>query len=187
VSALAAILAVISGLFRSLSPRVIALILAVVTAVAWAHHRERAADMTGYSRGHAEWVALDAEMKLRALAATEVARTEEQRRAAAQKEVEDAHEAEMRRARADAAIADSAAGRLRERVASLVASSNSAGTSNSPAIRVGPPAKSAAGVCADVLVRLLERGQLLARVADERGAAGTACEQSYDSLKGPTE
>jgi hypothetical protein len=165
------------------------LVLVVAGTVALRIHHygdEREAD--GYSKGHAEWVALDAEMKARALAATTAARAEEERRTAAQKEIEDAHAAQLAQAASDAASASAAADGLRNRLTALVAASRRGiGTSNTPAIRVGPPTKDAAGVCADVLVRLLERGQLLARVADERGAAGTACEQSYDSLKGPTE
>ncbi len=53
----------------------------------------------------------------------------------------------------------------------------------------GPAAASSSAAAADaalVLARLLERADArasdLARLADQRGAAGRACEQSYDSL-----
>jgi hypothetical protein len=39
-------------------------------------------------------------------------------------------------------------------------------------------------VRADLLGRVGEAAQLYARVADERGIAGLACEKSYDALKG---
>jgi len=46
----------------------------------------------------------------------------------------------------------------------------------------GPPAGDAGVVFADVLARLERRGGELARLAGERGAAGSFCERERDSL-----
>jgi hypothetical protein len=171
------------GFFKIVPPWGFALSLAIGVLGLWAHHRERAADMAGYSRGHAEYTALQAEMARRALVAEEAARAEEARRAAAQQEIEDAHDHAMQAARADAAIADAAAGRLRQRVANLITAARSGGAAGNPApVGQSPAADDADVVLADVLGRCVAAARQLAAIADERGAAGSACERSYDAL-----
>lgn len=110
-------------------------------------------------------------------------RAEEARRAKERQEALDAKEALLASLRADLALRDAAAGRLQERVAALVAAAREAAR-NPTAAPAGPPAEDATGVLADVLGRCVARVQLLATVADERGAAGATCERVYDSLNG---
>lgn len=111
--------------------------------------------------------------------ASDRARTEEQRRIAAQTEIANAAKQEAEQARADARAADAVAGQLRQRVAELVAASragNPAAASGSEA--AGDPL----GVLADVLSRADRRAGILAEYADTARIAGQACERSYDSL-----
>jgi hypothetical protein len=109
------------------------------------------------------------------------ARAEEQRRAAAQKEITDEYERRIQASRADAAVADAAAGRLQQRVAALVAAARQA-ASHPGVVVPSAPADDPTGMFADVLGRCVARVRVLAAVADERGAAGTACEREYDAL-----
>lgn len=93
-------------------------------------------------------------------------------------------------ARRTAAAADSAriAGDgLRHRAAQLAASSAATCPTpeDSPATPGSPPASHPAAVLAHVLGRLEEAGRQLAEIADARGAAGQACQQSYQSLLTP--
>ena len=140
-----------------------------------------------YKDGQAEvqgrWTAAELKRAEAARKAEEANRAEEQRRVAAQKEIEDAHQAQLAQAAADAASATAAADGLRNRIGALVAASRRGPAAGNPTpTGVSAPAPDATGVCADVLVRLLTRGQLLASVADQRGAAGAACVQSYEAL-----
>jgi hypothetical protein len=101
------------------------------------------------------------------------------RRLTAQQEAANAAAQQARRARADAAAADAAAGSLREHVARLAA--RAAG--NDPAAAAGgQTAADAAGMLAELQRRADERAGILARIADERGIAGAACERAYDAL-----
>jgi len=109
------------------------------------------------------------------------ARTEEQRRVAAHKEITDALEAQLTQVRADAVIAAAASGRLQQRVAALVAAARQ-GAGNTPSAQGGAPADDAAGVLANLQRLADERAGILARIADERGAAGRACELAYEAL-----
>jgi hypothetical protein len=128
---------------------------------AWAADRERAAE-----------TARKAEVD---------ARTEEQRRVKAQQEINDVYQKQVAKARADAVVADAAAGRLQRRVAELLAAAR--GTSGDPApLAPGTPASDPAGVLADMFRRADDRAGVLARIADERGASGLACERAYDAL-----
>lgn len=110
--------------------------------------------------------------------ATEAARAEEQRRTAAQSEVNDetqrlaAHDADAR------VLAAGAARGLSDRTAALLA-----GVPSCPATGlVGPPAPSAADLLADVQRGLLEAGGQLAAEADKRRTPGLGAERKYDSL-----
>ena len=117
-----------------------------------------------------------------AASAAAAARAEEQRRVAAQKEIEDAHQAEVQRLRADAAIADAAAGRLRQRVADLIAAARRDASGDPAAGPVVPATADAGMVLADVLGRCVARVRQLAELADQRGAAGISCQRQYDAL-----
>lgn len=110
-------------------------------------------------------------------------RAREQQWASAQKEIVDATERKLTQARADAVIADAASGRLQQRVAALVAEARRAATNPGPA-GASPPAGDPIQLLADLQRRADEAAGILARIADERGAAGAACERAYDALTG---
>lgn len=101
------------------------------------------------------------------------------RRLTAQQEAADVASRQARRARADAAAADAAAGSLREHVARLAAR---AAGDDPAAAAGGQTAADAAGMLAELQRRADERAGILARIADERGIAGAACERAYDAL-----
>jgi hypothetical protein len=151
-------------------------------AVAWQHHREKAAEAVGYARGHAEFTHLLAEDTAKSLASERQQREIEQRRAAAQKEIDDAGERTLAKARADALLAGTDAARLRQRIAALIAAGRGQASHDPAPPQVGPPTDDPTAVLADVLGRCVSRVQLLAAVADERGTAGATCERAYDSL-----
>lgn len=98
-----------------------------------------------------------------------------------QKRVADEAERQLAQARADAAIADAAAGRLSRRVAALVAAAREA-ASHPPAAGASAPAEDPIGMLAELQRRADEAAGVFARIADERGAAGSACERAYDAL-----
>ncbi|UEP49791.1 DUF2514 domain-containing protein [Burkholderia ambifaria] len=109
--------------------------------------------------------------------AAEAARTEEQRRTAAQREI--ATDANQQRivALADAFAARAAAGSLQQRIDQLVAAARN------PAAAAGSPsAADALDLLADVLGRTDETAGELARIADERGIAGEQCARDYTAL-----
>lgn len=112
--------------------------------------------------------------------AVERARTEEQRRTAAQTEIANAATKDLDRARGDARAAGDAADRLRARVAELLASSRAGKDSAAPGS--GPAAGDPLGVLADVLERADRRAGILAEYADAARISGLACERAYDSL-----
>jgi len=121
-----------------------------------------------------------------AASASEAARAEEQRRAAATQEAAHAAEKQVTQARADADAAADALRRGLQRAAAAAATAGAvqAGLS-AAAAQPGTPAASADLVPADLLGRCGERVRQLALVADERGAAGSACQQSFDALRTP--
>lgn len=130
----------------------------------------------------ARWDADRAQAAAAALKQTTEYRAEEERRIAVQKkESIDEAERKITEARADAAGADAAAERLRSRIAALVAAARQAARNPAPA-GASTPAGDPIGVLADVLSRSDARSGLLARVADERGIAGTACVAAYEAL-----
>lgn len=121
------------------------------------------ADRNGYQRAKAEWEAADE--RQRAVDAGYRARLEADYR----ETVDDAKEL-LARVRTDAAAADRAAVRLRDAYAGAIAR-------GCPAIAEGGEAAAdAARVFADVQRSLEARARALGRIADERGAAGAACE-----------
>lgn len=163
------------------------LALAVLAAWAYLGHIERTAhkagDTAGYARGHAEYLELLARVAESARLAEAAERLKETRRTAAVQEAIDAKDLELQRLRADRAIADAAAGRLQQRVTALIAAARSSSAGGHPqAAASGPPAEDALGMLADVHSRCVARVRLLADLADQRGAAGAACERIHDAM-----
>ena len=120
----------------------------------------------------------------RALAGEKLARAADQlaaqaetlRRVAAQQGVIHEAEKKTRAARADVVLADAATVRLRSRIAALGASVSAAPASS------GAAAADPFNLLADVQRRIDEAAGQFAQIADDRGNAGTACQQSYDAL-----
>ena len=98
-----------------------------------------------------------------------------------QQEKIDAAEKTITQIRADSVIADAAAGRLLQRYSALVARAREAARDPAPG-QAGPSAPDPYGMLADVFESCVRRVRRLAAIADERGAAGQLCEQSYDAL-----
>lgn len=82
-------------------------------------------------------------------------------------------------AAADAGTADAATARVLDRAGELAAR---AASCDSSATGDREAALSAVRVLADLLRRADERAGILARIADARGIAGEACQQSYEVL-----
>lgn len=121
----------------------------------------------------AERKAVDAESQRLAERAQ---RTEEQRRTAAvAKEVQDAQPAIQAEARDAAALPDS---RLQQPATQYIRRA----CANPAPAAASAPASDPIMVFADVLGRIEQRSEDLARLAGERGTAGALCERSYDSL-----
>lgn len=115
-------------------------------------------------------------------AAINAARTEEQRRTAAQTEIANVATRESETARADARAASALADQLRARVAEL-ARRPSAGAGDPAAAGGGETAGDPLGVLANVLSRADRRAGVLAEYADAARVAGRACERAYGALK----
>jgi len=121
----------------------------------------------------AEKRAADAEV---ARIAERAQRTEEQRRTAAvNQEVTNAQPIIQAEARDAAALPYS---RLQQPVIRYIRRA----CPNPPAAPTSPPASDPLVVFADVLGRIEQRSEDLARLAGERGTAGALCERSYDTL-----
>lgn len=131
-----------------------------------------------YFKGHTDGVrTTNIAAQKRQLAAVSAARTEEQRRTAAQSE--NAKNANQQRtaALADAFAARAAAGSLQQRVDQLVAAARHSATS------AGSPATGdTLGLLVDVLGRADQRAGELAEYADRARIAGQQCERDYDAL-----
>lgn len=108
-------------------------------------------------------------------------RAHEKQWATAQQEIVDATERKLTQARADATLADAASGRLQQRVATLVATARAA-AANPGAAGASPPAGDAVGMLAELQRWADEAAGIYARIADDRGVAGNACERAYDAL-----
>ncbi|MDN8078268.1 DUF2514 family protein [Burkholderia multivorans] len=132
----------------------------------------------GYFKGHADGVRMTAAAAQKAqLDAVAAARTEEQRRTAAQSEIANDANQQRTAALADAFAARAAAGSLQQRVDQLVAAARH------PAAAAGSPAAGdALDLLADVLGRADQRAGELAEYADRARIAGQQCERDYDAL-----
>ncbi|SCU95507.1 conserved exported hypothetical protein [Cupriavidus necator] len=113
-------------------------------------------------------------------AASEAARTEEQRRTAEQRGIANAAAKERDQALADARTAGAVAEQLRVRAAKLAAAARAA--SNTAAASGGASAGDPLDVLANVLSRADQRAGILVEYADAARIAGQACERAYDSL-----
>lgn len=111
-------------------------------------------------------------------------RAQESQWADSQRKAIDEAEHKAAEARADALLADAARGRMQQRVADLVAAARRA-AAHPAAPGASAPAEDAVGMLAELQRRADERAGVLARVADERGAAGALCERAYDALMSP--
>lgn len=131
-----------------------------------------------YFKGHADGVRTTAAAAQKAqIAAVAAARTEEQRRTAAQSEIAKDANQQRTAALADAFAARAAAGSLQQRVDQLVAAArHPAATAGSPA--AGDPLD----LLADVLSRADQRAGELAEALDASRIAGQQCERDYDAL-----
>lgn len=107
---------------------------------------------------------------------------ENQRRQAATEKADAEAQEQLAAARIDAHRAGSALERLQQRLAAAEQRSRDAG--NAITAQLSQAAEDAARVRADVFGRVGEAAQLYAGVADDRGIAGTACEKSYEAVKG---
>lgn len=107
---------------------------------------------------------------------------ENQRRQAATEKADAEAQEQVAAARTDADRAGSALERLQQRLAAAEQRSRDAG--NAITAQLSQAAEDAARVRADVFGRIGEAAQLYAAVADDRGIAGSACEKSYDAVKG---
>lgn len=107
---------------------------------------------------------------------------ENQRRQAETEKADAEAQKQLAAARTDAERAGSALERLKLRLAAAEQRSRDAG--NAITAQLSQAAEDAARVRADVFGRVGEAAQLYAGVADERGVAGSACEKSYDAVKG---
>lgn len=107
---------------------------------------------------------------------------ENQRRQAATEKADAEAQEQLAAARTDAERAGSALERLQQRLAAAEQRSRDAG--NAITAQFSQAAEDAARVRADVLGRVGEAAQFYARVADERGIAGSACEKAYDAVRG---
>ncbi|WP_241300444.1 DUF2514 family protein [Burkholderia stabilis] len=132
----------------------------------------------GYFKGHADGVRVTTVAAQKdQVKAVEAARTEEQRRTAAQSEIAKDANQQRTAALADAFAARAAAGSLQQRVDQLVAAGrHSASATGSPA------AGDALDLLADVLGRADQRAGDLAEYADRARIAGQQCERDYDAL-----
>jgi septal ring factor EnvC (AmiA/AmiB activator) len=107
---------------------------------------------------------------------------ENQRRQAAVEKADAEAQKQLVVARGDAERAGSALERLKLRLATAERRSRDAG--NAITAQLSQAAEDTARMRADVLGRVGEAAQLYAGVADDRGIAGTACEKSYDAVRG---
>ena len=89
---------------------------------------------------------------------------------------------DVQAAQRDAVVAAAVSDSLRER-ASQLASACSGGATGATAARGGQAASSPGALLADVLARADAAAGELARIADERGAAGAACERAAGAVR----
>lgn len=150
---------------------------ALGAAVAWGgFHRWRAID----ARADFQAAQQQAQLEHAAQLARDTAET--QRRTKTIMEAADAATIQSQANRADAYRARAALERVRAQLAAHQADGRPA---DPPAAGSSAPAADAGMVPAELLGRCGTRILELARLADERGTAGAACERGYDALRPP--
>ena len=117
-----------------------------------------------------------------AASAAASAGAETQRREAHIQEIVHATQDQAARVAADAAAADRERDALRLQLAAYRAAGGGAVPGHPAAAASSAPAGPGADVLADLLQRAVDRDVELARIADERGVAGSACERYADTL-----
>ena len=153
----------------------LALAVAALGALFVHHEREIGAHKAEAALQHERAAVAEASAQAASAAAAESARRE-----AASQEIASATQKTLERVASTAAAngADRSAFGLQ-----LDAYLRARASPQSPAAAAGgPPASDAALVLARLLERADARASDLARLADQRGAAGTACEREYDSI-----
>lgn len=145
-----------------------AAVFAVYTAFVW---------RAGGASVRANFEAYKTQQTEQRLLADRAQRNEEQRRqAGVDQEVKNAQPAIAAEARDAAALPDS---RLQQPAIRYIHRA----CPNPPTAAAGAPARDPLMVFADVLGRLEQRSEDLARLAGERGTAGALCERIYDRLQ----
>jgi len=153
----------------------VAVAIAGAGAVFVSHEREIGAHKAEAALQHER-----AEIAAVAASAAQAAAVESQRRETAIQGI--AHDAQQTAIRV---AADAAAGAADRRALSVQLDAYvraHAATVNPPAAAGSAPARDPLVVLADLFSRADARAAELARIADERGAAGVACERAYDAL-----
>jgi hypothetical protein len=157
------------------------LMLAVIGTQTLRLHKEQkshAADRT-------EWAIARAQSAEAAASAQAAYRNQESEWRASQDEIARNAEKAVQQARNDAADASAAARGLRQQVAAVVASDRRRAAARPSASASGPAASDTEDLLAGLFLSAVDRARELAAIADERGAAGVACERAYRSIAGP--
>jgi len=140
----------------------------------------------GYELGVAEWKG-KYEEKATELATAKAQyehdqRQEETRRQTEIDKIRNETQAEVQQANADARDADAVSKRLQQQLDRMGSAYRNA-SKNSGTAAGGQTAACPVGVLTDLLRQSDERAGILARIADQARAAGSACERSYDSIR----
>jgi hypothetical protein len=162
-----------------LAAELLVVLLLLLGAAYYGHH---AGDRSGAARVQAQWNAAREKESTAAVAASEQARSVEQRRITDLERV--AHDAALQAdaARADADRAVAARDGLRKQLDAILAASHRAPRDPGPA-GGSAPASDALDLLSDVLGRADARAGELAAAADAARIAGSACERAYQALR----
>ena len=156
----------------------LALALVIAAAGAMFIHHERA---LGAAKAEAQLQHERAEVAAAGASAAIAAQSETVRREAAMQEIVHANQEIIVRIAAAGAANNVDRSNFGVQLDAYVRARTAAAN---PAVAAsGPTARDPLAVLADLLSRADARASELARIADDRGAAGAACEQSYDALK----
>lgn len=164
------------------------LALLIVGGAWWfVHHRESLADAAGYSRGHAEFTTLQADMTAKALAGEQAARLKEATWNQAQKE--NANESERIAARdqanhaAQARATGAADERLRSHITAITARSGSGAGNPGSTGQCAADITTLGSVLQACRTRYVQLGHDADEELDDARKRGSECASDYDSLK----
>lgn len=152
-------------------PPIAWVILALLAWGGWQRHQAQSAAKT--LRQH------DAAVAAETIQAAQESQAESLRRLDAQTEIANVAHTRAAAAASAADAAAAAAVRLRARLAAAAPSGRPADPAAAPG---GQATACPAGVPAELLERAVDAARRYAALADQRGAAGEACERSYESL-----